>query len=272
MDAFPSFSKIRTWKPTGVLVQLFGLIIGENWRTETAIPFVRANLKDFLTRNFTDIQLLVLIESLRRLSQDLLAVDDSLPRLEDDDQDPESIMDSVVDFYSGMMSRGRGHKLLRELEDKVIRDGFSRNLLKLKVYPDVFPALRDWKRQGIYIYLDCPQFSNKDSILMIKSTTEGDLTPLVHMVVGNDKNFMASDFLESYTRVLTCIGVPKDQVLFVTQYGQRAKQMTDELGMNCLVVGRAENRKLRSYYIIRFPCVSDLREIQFIVKKDKTAY
>lgn len=227
-------------------------------------------MKHFLNNNFNDVQLLILVQSLRTLSSNLSTNSPSIPFIEDDDQEPSLIIESIINFYQGMKSQGRGHRLLQVLENRVIRDGFLKNQLQLKVHEDVFPSLRDWKAQGILVYLDCPLMSSEDVLLIISKTTKGDLSQLIDKVVGNDKEFLTSDSTKSYSHVIDSLGVKKLDLLFITQYGQRAKQMHEGLHINCLVVDRAENRKLRSYYIIRFPCVKDLREVQFVQRKEST--
>jgi len=261
---------MRVRRPRGILVQMFGLMFEEKWKQNQGIPFVMTHLKKYVEQNLEDVDLLHTIHSLRISSRSLGLHDETVPVILDDNHPVSSeIIDSVYSFYSWLRSMGRGSHELRYFEDLVISDGLKNDLIKVSVYEDVFPAFSDWKKEGIKIFIDCPHLKLSDVKLFLMKTTAGDLSPLLDGVFGNEQEFMTRDAKESYKRVLDKISIPVPDLLYITHFGQKAKFMAEVMSMSSLIVDRDENRKVRSYYMIRFPTVKDLREITFVEKPKK---
>ena len=263
-----SWTTVRLWKPKRALIQMFGLMVSESWKEDVAIPFVKDNLKDYLKRSIKDVSLLVLIEALRYMTRHTINQEQELAFIPDDHEDERDIIEAVVAVYDWFRAKHLHHKQIRSLEDMVLRDGFTRNQIQLQLYPDIIPTFMSWKNKEIRIIVDCPQLNHEDVVLYLKKTSEGDLNPLVDRVIGNDKEFMTRDAKESYQRLLKSVAIPVSDLLFVTQFGQRAKTMNDNLKITSLVVSRDESmRKIRTHYLIRFRAVRDMREVSFIDKK-----
>lgn len=262
--------KIKMYQPTAILIQMFGLMCPERWREETGIPYVKANLKEFLHRSKKDGKVLIRIEGLRSIARQNAEVDDSAPLIEDDTAAHNDIINSVIAFMEWQYARGRSNRATKSLENMLMDDGVEHGRLKLTVYEDVPPALTAWHEAGCRIFVDCPHLTSDEGKLFMKNSSSGDLSKFVEGFFGNDQTFMTSDAQQSYRNILQAIKLPIPEILFVTHIGQRAKQMADDFKIPVMLVDRNDNRKIRKYYLIRFRCVYKLTQTRF-VKRPKSS-
>lgn len=262
---------MRLYRPKAILVQLLGVLISEKWKQETIVPYVRENFPDFLNRNKTNPEVLILIESLRAVQKRMEDDDPEVPTIEEDTSNPDDVVRTVLEYLEWQTSRGRSNDTTQQLEGLVRRDGYERGKLKTIVYNDVLPALEEWKKMDIKVYLDTPTLSQVDANLILKSTNVGDLRTHFAGCFGNDPKYMQADSDSSYKNIFTSMKTPFEDILYITHLGQKAKQVTDKFGIECLMIDRSENRKIRSYYLVRFKNVSELNEIEFVRKKTRTS-
>lgn len=258
---------MRLYRPQAILVQLLGVLISEKWKQETIIPFVRKNFPDFLNRNKNNPDVLILIESLRAVQKRAEDDDPEVPIIEEDTANPDDVVKSVLAYLDWQTSRGRSNDTTQQLEGLVRRDGYEQGKLKTNVYEDVIPALEEWNKLGIKVYLDTPTLSQVDANLILNSTNAGDLRKFFKACFGNDPKYMQADSNASYKNIFTAMKTPFEDILYITHLGQKAKTVTDTFGIECLMVDRSENRKVRSYYLVRFKNVLELNEIEFVTKK-----
>lgn len=259
--------KIKVYQPKGILIQLFGLMAPERWREETGLPFVKANLKDFLKRKQKDGKVLIRIEGLRSIARQNAEVDDSAPQIEEDTVTPDDVIASVIAFLEWQYARGRSNRATKSLENMLMDDGFERGLLKLTIYDDVAPALTAWHAIGCKIFVDCPHLTSDEGRLYMQNTNVGDMARLIDGFFGNDKTFMTTEAETSYRNILSSIAIPIPDLLFITHIGQRAKQMADDFKIPILLIDRNDNRKIRKYYLIRFRCVFKLTQTRFVKRR-----
>src|SRR5256885_16652607 len=116
--------------------------------------------------------------------------------------------------------------------------------------------------------LDCPERSESDMHLFLKNTTAGDLSSYVDKIYGNSKEFLSSSSQPTgHKKIIEDIGIDPSRILYVTHLGQRAKEMTDEVGVESLLVDRTGNRKIRQYYLICFRCAAQLTDVIFVNRR-----
>lgn len=271
------FLSMRIWKPKVAVIQFFGLMTGDTWRSDEAIPFVKKEMKPFLQRSLETSSsspdnppvIVDLINKLRQLQVANSRLDDSTPVILEGLT--EDLADSVISFYEYVKRQGSKNRFIKKLEDLIILHGLTQGSLTVKVYDDVVVTLRDWREgKGIRFILDCAQLSTQDTQVFLAKTNVGDLNAFFERVIGNDdKDFMTKSSNDSYANLIKSLGVPSEDLLFITQFGQRAKEMKDSFSIESVVVDRGENRKVRSYYLVRFPTVTDMREIVLVDRKKR---
>lgn len=256
-------SKLRLYQPRAILVQLLGVLVSEKWKQGT---YVREKFPDFLIRNERNPEVLLLIESLRAVQK---TEDGSeVPTIEEDTASSDDILRSLLAYLDWQTSLGRSNEPTQRLEGLVRRDGYERGELETAIFDDVLPALQNWAKLGIKVYLDTPTLSRIDGNLIMKSTSVGDLRSYFKGIFGNeDPRYMTSDSNLSYRNIFTRMMTPFSDILYITHLGQKAKQVSDTFGIESLMVDRSENRKIRSYYLVRFKNVLDFSEIEFVTKR-----
>lgn len=255
---------IKVYQPKGILIQMFGLMAPERWREETGLPYVKANLKEFLSRKKKDGKVLIRIEGLRSIARQNAEIDDTAPLIEEDTANPDDIINTLITFLEWQYVRGRSNRATKSLENMLMDDGIERGLLKLTIYDDVAPALAAWHKSGCKIFVDCPHLTSEEGRLYMQHTNLGDMAGMIEGFFGNDKTFMTSEAEASYRNILAAIGIPIPDLLFITHIGQRAKQMADDFKIPILLIDRNDNRKIRKYYLIRFRCVFKLTQTRFV--------
>ena len=116
--------------------------------------------------------------------------------------------------YAGyLMERDRKSPGLKALQGLIWRQGYERGELKGMVFPDVPPALRAWRRQGLRL-----RVYSSGSILAQKllfSTTEyGDLSGLFEGF--HDTGTGPKQAADSYRAIAAAYGIAAGEVLFLS--------------------------------------------------------
>jgi enolase-phosphatase E1 len=102
---------------------------------------------------------------------------------------------------------------LKALQGMIWEDGYREGAYRAHVYPEVAQRLRDWKAQGIELYV----FSSGSvpaQKLLFRHSEAGDLTPLFSGYF--DTEIGAKREADSYRRILAVIGQPGAAVLFLS--------------------------------------------------------
>ncbi|KAI1287513.1 Enolase-phosphatase E1 [Halotydeus destructor] len=263
----PEKPSLKVYKPQGILVNFVGVIVSDKWKEDTVKPFALENLKSYLEQNQSDSNVLIAIESLRTESTLKRRLETDVPEIEDDNAQFDAIADSVMAFVRWQHTRRRLTKVTEQLEKKVIEEGLTNGKLKTHVYKDVPAALKQWKRLGFKVFIDAPSLSSEESKLYLKNTVEGDLAQYFDGYFGNEPEYKKAEITDNYAAIFQAMNVPLQQILYVTFAGKLAKSVSDVLNVDSMLVDRHENRKTRTYYLLRFVMVNTLDEIQFVERK-----
>lgn len=261
--------KMRVATPKVIVISFLGSITSDNWRDETVFPFVIANMVTFLEKHEKDSSVQILIHELRVASNNISRRDDNAPRIEDDDEPAAIVNESVAEFVKWQYKRKQRSNTIQQLEMKIVHEAFENGDLVTHVYDDVLESLKEWKKLSIKIYVDSPNYSSRDTELFLSKTTKGDLRSLFAGVFGNDPKYINDNIEVSYKMMFEETGAPTNEILLITHVGSRAKTLVEKLGVDCALIDRHENRKTRSYYLLRFCMVKGLDEIEFISTKNK---
>ncbi|WP_371368538.1 acireductone synthase [Pseudomonas sp. QL9] len=106
---------------------------------------------------------------------------------------------------------------LKALQGQVWEQGYRAGQLKGHVYPDAVEALQRWKAEGyeLYVYSSGSIQAQK---LIFGCSEAGDLTPLFSGYF--DTTSGPKREAASYARIVQAIGVPAEQVLFLSDVVQ----------------------------------------------------
>lgn len=127
---------------------------------------------------------------------------------------PDPTREEVVAALQGWIDADAKITPLKTLQGVIWEDGFARGDLVSHLFPDVAPALEEWHRQGLALYV-----YSSGSVLAQRAwfghTDAGDLNG---QFTGNFDTVSAGPKREdsSYARIAEAIGLPAARLLFLS--------------------------------------------------------
>lgn len=254
-----SVAKLKIYKPKVILLEFIGVITSAKWQEETLVPFFQAHLGELLGREQANSDLARLITSLNNEAHIRKRSDDDTPQVGDEGSGPE-VAASVIEFVNYQLRKKAITKDVRDIQMRVVMDGFERKAIQTHVYPDVLETLKLWKSMGIKVYIDAPKYSQAEVEKFMSLTTLGNLNPLIDGIFGQDGNEQYEVIVK---KLIETAGNITD-LLMVTAAGGKAKHYADTFKVECVIVDRFENKKTRAYYTLRFAMVGSFYELQYV--------
>lgn len=128
-------------------------------------------------------------------------------------------IEAVVAYVGWLMDQDRKSTALKSLQGRIWEEGYRKGELRSKVFEDVPPAFKRWRKQGkaISIYSSGSVLAQK---LLFANTEAGDLALFIDRYY--DTNFGGKKDSESYRRIAVDMKLESSAVLFVSD-------VTDEL-------------------------------------------
>ena len=202
---------------------------------EVLFSYARLHLEDYLKRNAGSKELECDLLQLREEYAKDLAKAPAPP--EWIDAPPDAQLQSVVRYVFWLMDRDRKSTGLKSLQGKIWEQGYLKGELKSQVFPDVPPALKDWKEKN----LDVRIFSSGSVLaqkLLFANTQAGDLSGFLNGYF--DTNIGPKTSAESYRRIAAEFHLPALEALFVSDVIKEL-DAASSLGMKTLLSVRPGN-------------------------------
>ncbi len=158
---------------------------------DVLFPFARARLPDLLRTRAGD----------PAVAAELAAVRDAAPL-----QDPLAAL-------LGWMDADAKATPLKALQGLVWREGYESGGLRGAMYPDVAPCLRQWRGQGLRLFI-YSSGSTEAQRLIFGHSSEGDLSPLLDGYF--DTRMGPKREAASYGAIAGSIGLPPGAILFLS--------------------------------------------------------
>ena len=162
---------------------------------DVLFPYARARMGEFIRRHAKDPAVQRVLDEVRRISGKKLT-------------DAE-----VIDQLTRWIDEDRKITPLKNLQGMIWEDGYRQGDFKGHVYHDAVRQLRNWRRQGISIYV-FSSGSVQAQKLLFAHTEYGDLTPLFSgyfdTTIGNKRE------AGSYRKIAEAIGTKPDEILFLS--------------------------------------------------------
>ncbi len=119
----------------------------------------------------------------------------------------------IIDLLQRWIDEDRKATPLKALQGLIWEEGYRSGEFRSHVYPEVAENLQKWKKQGIalYVYSSGSVAAQK---LLFGFSEAGDLTPLFSGYF--DTEIGAKREIDSYRRIATSIGLPADEILFLS--------------------------------------------------------
>jgi enolase-phosphatase E1 len=194
-----------------ILLDIEGTTTPITFVTRVLFPFARKNLRSHLEQQAGSVEHESLLARLREEhgvdSHDHAGVP---PWIEE----PRAARVAAIAAYvEWLMDRDRKSGALKDLQGKIWESGYQSGELVGEVFPDVLPALRRWRTQGLAVGI----FSSGSvwaQQLLFRHSSEGDLTTLVQWFF--DTRMGPKVQAESYRRIASAIGCAPNGTLFLS--------------------------------------------------------
>jgi enolase-phosphatase E1 len=165
----------------------------------TLFPYAKARMRAFLRANAGDDRVQALLADVEQIENRDLSLDEA------------------ADVLERWIAEDRKLTPLKALQGMIWKTGYEAGELKGHVYADTPEALRSWHAAGkrLYVY---SSGSVEAQQLIFGHTDHGDLRPLFSGYF--DTRIGGKREAVSYRRILDEIGLPGDQVLFLSDVGE----------------------------------------------------
>lgn len=176
---------------------------------EILFPFARAHAAAYLTRSQDSAACRAALALLR----DEAAIKEDFSPAKESDVAQDFSPAVILAYIEWLMDRDRKSPGLKSLQGLIWQDGYKSGELKGQVYPDVPPAFKRWRADGldIYIYSSGSVLAQQ---MLFGSTEAGDLTESLKGYFDTAVGAKASS--DSYRVISEQIHVAPGEVLFVS--------------------------------------------------------
>ena len=174
-------------------------------------PYARANLRRYLREHIGSAEVREAMRLLKVEYADDAARGEAAPEWEVGDS--ATTVESLAVYLEWLMDRDRKSPGLKLIQGQVWKRGYDDGTLHGEVYDDVRPALERWKASGITLAI----YSSGSVLgqqLLFSHSNAGDLTELINYYFDTRVGSKRSP--ESYRHIAGALGVPAENMLFVT--------------------------------------------------------
>ena len=144
---------------------------------------------------------------------------------------------------------------LKTLQGMIWRDGYERGAYRAHLYPEVATKLREWKAQGLRLYV-YSSGSVQAQKLFFSHSTAGDLLPLFDGFF--DSEIGSKRERGSYLRIAQAIGTAPDRILFLSDI-EAELDAARGAGMRTTQICRPPEQCSRD---ATHPCVTDFDAVE----------
>ncbi len=213
---------------TVLLLDIEGTTTPIDFVYETLFPYARVRIANYLTEQLSD------------GDRALLLSDYAAER----SPSKPAWSDPPIDYVLWLMDNDKKVQGLKNIQGEIWEEGYRDGSIRGVVFPDVAPAMRQWKseRGQIFIY---SSGSVKAQQTLFAYSIEGDLSGLIDgyfdTEVGPKKE------ASSYRTIASHIGVPVGECLFVSDIADECSA-ANEAGFKVLLSVRPGNKPQESTF------------------------
>ena len=187
-----------------ILLDIEGTTSSISYVFDVMFPYVRTHVADFLAENWESLDVQ---QALDQIAQD---TNGDRKQWIGQSQDPVAAAVTKVNELMDSDSKTTG---LKDLQGQIWKSGFENGQLVGHLFDDVAPAIQNWKRQGkkVFIYSSGSAAAQK---LYFGHSEAGDL--LKDLDGHFDTTIGPKRDVASYEAIAAAIGIPGDQILFLS--------------------------------------------------------
>ncbi|MCU0715192.1 MAG: acireductone synthase [Pirellula sp.] len=222
-----------------ILLDIEGTVADVRFVYDVMFPFAKMHMLEYLQRHWAEPETQKGIEQVARDAGLVLST-----WLSTDAINQHSDAEKVNDHLQSLMAGDSKATGLKQLQGLVWQDGFHRGDLRAELFPDVLPAFRKWKAEGLdlSIYSSGSVLAQK---LFFGHTTEGDLRPLLSNYFDTQTGKKQES--ESYSRIAKELALNPASILFISDVAAELEAAA-AAGMLVLASVRDGNKPLDPSY------------------------
>eukprot|EP01087_Luapelamoeba_hula_P007136 TRINITY_DN1733_c0_g1_i1.p1 TRINITY_DN1733_c0_g1~~TRINITY_DN1733_c0_g1_i1.p1 ORF type:complete len:276 (+),score=61.06 TRINITY_DN1733_c0_g1_i1:35-829(+) len=243
-----------------VVLDIEGTTTPISFVADVLFPYIRRELRNYLTQNWTDAQLQQDVQNLRALAVDqpelqLPHIPHTTTPTDGGVADDESVREAVVRNVTAQMDRDLKTTALKGLQGHMWVKGYSSGELKGEVYDDVIEALDKLgaAKLPVYIYSSGSVQAQK---LLFGYSSHGDMLPRFKGHYDTTIGLKVEE--ASYHAIAKEIGQDAPHILFVTDNILEA-YAAQKAGWNVAVTDRPGNKPLPEEH--PFPVVQSFMQL-----------
>jgi enolase-phosphatase E1 len=179
-----------------VLLDIEGTTSSIDFVHKVLFPYAVRELPDFIRRNCREAVVAALLDDVRSEANEA-----------------DAGIEDIVGILDGWIKDDRKATPLKALQGMVWKKGYVDGDFKGHVYPDTAPNMRQWADAGIKLYI-YSSGSVEAQKLIFGHSEAGDLRPLISGYFDTRTGHKRE--AASYRRISESIGLPAEQVLFLS--------------------------------------------------------
>ncbi|KAM4810317.1 enolase-phosphatase E1 isoform 2-T2 [Rhinophrynus dorsalis] len=210
---------------------------------DVLFPYIKDNVKEYLYKHWEEEECQEDVQQLRKQAETDSHLDGFVPipcNISDNKADLGLVIQAVVDNVHWQMSLDRKTTALKQLQGHMWRAAYVTGQVKGEVYEDVVPAIKEWRKAGIKLYI-YSSGSVEAQKLLFGYSIEGDLLELFDGHFDTTIGHKVES--QSYRNIAHSIGCSPENILFLTDITKEAKAAKDA-GVHVAVVVRPGNAAL----------------------------
>eukprot|EP01132_Coremiostelium_polycephalum_P007692 gene7692-9462_t len=188
-----------------VILDIEGTTTPISFVHDVLFPFIRSNLKPYLTSHWGTPQLnddIAILYSLSESDHKNGSTEFPLIELESESTSRETSMDSIIKNVLAQMDRDRKSTALKRLQGHMWDQGFQKDILKGVIFPDVPQAMKKWSELNVPVYIYSSGSVEAQKLLF----TYSDHGNLIQQIKGHfDTNIGGKLESNSYRSIVSAI-------------------------------------------------------------------
>lgn len=162
---------------------------------------------------------------------------------------PQAHAFTLLEALNQFMEQDRKSTALKRLQGIIWRNGYLNGDFRGHVYDDVAPQLRRWREQGIALYV-YSSGSVEAQQLLFGYSDAGDLRPLFSGYF--DTRVGAKREADSYHHIAQAIGLPAEQLLFLSDIHQELDAAAEAGWQTCQLIRDEADVESFHRQVVRF--------------------
>ncbi|XP_054167628.1 enolase-phosphatase E1-like [Oppia nitens] len=253
--------QLKLQKPKVIIMDVIGTAVKLGFIEKILIPYVKSDIKEYLTEKWTDKNLKKNIERMRKESE---KDGESGAKIAAANAPEAEQQESVATYVLAAVDAKKESKGLQMFKFYMWFYGFEKGKLETPVYSDVPIQARKWKDMDVKLYMlsnGWTEFTKR----ALSKTSHGDLNLLIDGHYDSSEGQLNNK--ETYTKLLAKLKVKPDECLFMTKSAEAA-HAAKEAGISILLVlTHRKNIEKLTEEEKQMPRIRSFNELEFSSKE-----